>query len=398
MNEPPARFDRVRGLREALVASGAGINLATHIAGPIPAETMAAVHESDEMELRIGRAGPERDEDMAQREREARAVAAAVLKASPERIVLTHGTPEAARLIAIELLERRDGGAQRVLLLEGLDPRVAAAIRDVADVARAEVVVTADAPRILSSDIALVALAHVDRDGRLAEVEPLAEAVHKAGARLLLDASLSVGALPTDVQELGADFVIADAHRWLLGPHAMAIAWLTPDLGVEVPEWLRQACAPFARGSLLSLARSVGWLLMYVELPWAIDRTVTLAQQLYQQLAAIEGVKLMADVQAHGAVVAFRIDGWDAEAVAVELGRSVFAIVESDVEADLVRASVAAWNRERELERFVERVAEIALYTPETLPRRPSLTVLSGPTEPIEPIEPIDLNDPEQGA
>jgi hypothetical protein len=32
------------------------------------------------------------------------------------------------------------------------------------------------------------------------------------------------------------------------------------------------------------------------------------------------------------------------------------------------------------------------------LPRRPSLTVLSGPIEPIDPIDPIDLNDPEQGA
>jgi selenocysteine lyase/cysteine desulfurase len=139
MSEPPARFDRVRGLRDVLVATGAGINLSTHLAGPIPAETMAAVHESDEMELRIGRAGPDRDDDMAQREREARAVAAAVLKASPERVVLTHGTPEAARLVAIEVLERREGDAQRVLLLEGLDPTVAAAIRDVADVAGAQV-------------------------------------------------------------------------------------------------------------------------------------------------------------------------------------------------------------------------------------------------------------------
>jgi selenocysteine lyase/cysteine desulfurase len=382
MSEPPARFDRVRGLREVLVASGAGISLSTHLAGPIPAETMAAVHESDEMELRVGRAGPERDEDMEQREREARAVAAAVLKASPERVVLTHGTPEAARLVAIEVLERREGDAQRVLLLEGLDPIVAAAIRDVADVAGAQVESLTEVPRMLPSEVALVAMAHVDRDGRLAEVVPVAQAARRSGARLLLDASLSLGALPTDVQALGADVVIADSHRWLLGPEAVAIAWFAPGLGAELPTWLRQACAPFARGSLLSLARSVGWLLMYVELPWAIERTVALADQLYQGLAAIEGVRLVARPDAHGAVAAFRVDGWDAEAVADELGRSIFAIVETDVEADLVRASVAAWNRESELRRFVERVAEIAAYTPETLPRRPSLTIISGPLDP----------------
>ncbi len=34
--------------------------------------------------------------------------------------------------------------------------------------------------------------------------------------------------------------------------------------------------------------------------------------------------------------------------------------------------------------RFVERVAELAAQTPKTLPRRPSLTVLSGTPEPEE--------------
>ena len=37
-----------------------------------------------------------------------------------------------------------------------------------------------------------------------------------------------------------------------------------------------------------------------------------------------------------------------------------------------------AWNREDELDRFIGRVAELAAETPETLTRRPSLTVLSG--------------------
>ena len=164
----------------------------------------------------------------------------------------------------------------------------------------------------------------------------------------------------------------------------MASLWITPELDRELPEWLRQASAPFARGSLLALARSVGWLLMYVELPWALARTVALADQLYDDLAAIEGVELVAEPDAHGAVVAFRIRDWDAESAADELGRSIFAIVEADAEADLIRASVGAWNRESELERFVARVAELAAHTPETLPRRPALTVLSGPIDPEE--------------
>ena len=89
-------------------------------------------------------------------------------------------------------------------------------------------------------------------------------------------------------------------------------------------------------------------------------------------------------VNAGQTVAAFRISGWDAEQAAEELSRGVFAIVEADTEADLIRASVGAWNRETELDRFLERVAEIAGHTPETLPRRPSLTVISGPIDPEE--------------
>ena len=88
MNEPPSRFDRVRGLREVLTAAGAGIYLATHQAGPMPAETLAAVHESDDMELRVGRVGPDRADDVEQREREARAVVAAVISASQQKMAV----------------------------------------------------------------------------------------------------------------------------------------------------------------------------------------------------------------------------------------------------------------------------------------------------------------------
>ncbi len=383
MNEPPSRFDRVSGLRDVLTATGAGIYLATHQAGPIPVETQAAVHESDEMELRVGRAGRDRADDLDQREREARAVVAAVLKAVPERIVLTHGAADAARMIALEVLEGGEA-PQRVLFLPGVDRAMAAAVRDVAEVAGAEVEVASDVPRIIAADVALVVLAHVDADGRLTDPAPVAEAAHKAGARVLLDVGLSAGAWPTDVAVMGADFVVAEVHRWLLGPEAVACAWITPDLDPELPEWLRQASAGFGRGALLSLARSVGWLLMYVELPWAIDRTVALADGLYADLAAIDGVELLADPGAHGPVATFRISGWDAEGAVDELSRSIFAIVEADAEADVIRASVGAWNREKELVRFTERVAELAAHTPESLPRRPSLTILSGPLDPEE--------------
>jgi selenocysteine lyase/cysteine desulfurase len=362
-----------------LTATGAGIYLATHAAGPLPAETLAAVHESDELELRIGRVGPDRAEDLEQREREARAAVAAVLHASYERIVLGHGAAETARGIALDLLAARAGAPTRVVIIEGLAEPVVRAIESVAHGLGSDVDLLPAAPQILGADVALVIMAHVDQLGRLHDSAPVVEAAHRAGARLLVDVSLSVGALPLEVSDLGADALVADVHHWLLGPEALALAWLAPTLGDDMPQRLHAASGPFSRGSLLALARSVGWLLMYAELPWVVARTGRLAERLFMDLATISGVEMMAERSAHAALLGFRIVGWDAEQAADELSRSAFAILDVEAHANVIRVSVGAWNREDELRRFVERVTQMAEHTPATLPRRPSLTVISGP-------------------
>jgi selenocysteine lyase/cysteine desulfurase len=119
---------------------------------------------------------------------------------------------------------------------------------------------------------------------------------------------------------------------------------------------------------------------MYAELPWILARTDALVARLVEGLASIGGVDLLTDRDAHAAVLAFRVARWSAEQAADELSRSVFAILEADVEADRLRLGVGAWCRADELDRFVDRVRELAAQTPDTLPRRPTLTVLAGPS------------------
>ena len=41
-----------------------------------------------------------------------------------------------------------------------------------------------------------------------------------------VDAIQSLGAVPMDVQEIGCDFVIADAHKWMLGPEGIAVFYV----------------------------------------------------------------------------------------------------------------------------------------------------------------------------
>lgn len=44
-----------------------------------------------------------------------------------------------------------------------------------------------------------------------------------------IDAIQSVGAIKTDVNEFNADFVIADGHKWLLGPEGLALFYSRPS-------------------------------------------------------------------------------------------------------------------------------------------------------------------------
>jgi selenocysteine lyase/cysteine desulfurase len=118
---------------------------------------------------------------------------------------------------------------------------------------------------------------------------------------------------------------------------------------------------------------------MYVGLPWVVERTGQLAERLRGGLIAVDGVELEGDPAGRSALLAFRIPGWRADEAAAELSHRSHAIIDPEPDGDLLRVSVGAWNTEEELDRFVERVAELAGSTPETLPRRPSLTIIAGP-------------------
>ena len=124
------------------------------------------------------------------------------------------------------------------------------------------------------------------------------------------------------------------------------------------------------------MARSAGWLAMYVGLDWLTDRTHALARRLGGRLTVIEHVEVVTPLPPESGIVAFRLPRWDPDEAFDELGRRSFAIL-GRVGADgAIRASVGAWNTEAEIDRFTESVALIASHTSDTIPRRPMLTIL----------------------
>lgn len=94
-----------------------------------------------------------------------------------------------------------------------------------------------DLDRILDGAkmVALTAMSNVT--GTLTPVAHITERAHAAGALVSLDACQYVPHLPTDVTELGVDFLSFSAHK-MLGPTGLGVLWGREELLDAMPPFL----------------------------------------------------------------------------------------------------------------------------------------------------------------
>ena len=80
---------------------------------------------------------------------------------------------------------------------------------------------------------------------------PIAARSRALGARLVIDGSQSVGAMPLDVEELRPDFLITVGYKWLLGPFSVGYLYVAEEHRQGEPleeNWiLRAGSEDFAR-------------------------------------------------------------------------------------------------------------------------------------------------------
>ena len=81
----------------------------------------------------------------------------------------------------------------------------------------------------------LVAVSWVSfHTGWIAPLAQLARRCRDHGTLLVVDAIQGLGVLPMDMRTLGVDAVVADSHKWLLGPEGIGLMALTPDLRAQL--------------------------------------------------------------------------------------------------------------------------------------------------------------------
>jgi L-cysteine/cystine lyase len=400
--------DRLAAVRAVLPALSAGIYLNAGTSGPLPAETAAVMAQMEEHELRVGRADPEGFHDFLQRLDEARAAVAALLTADVDDIAITHATTAGVN-IGVNAIDWRSGDRALTTRMEhpgATGPLYVARDRYGVDVEYLDVgmggdhdAIVANFDRAIDERTRAVVISHVLwTTGAVMPIARIAGIARERGATVIVDGAQSAGATPIDLSATGADVYAIPGQKWLLGPEgtgAVAIPRPARDLlrpsvggyfaferidsaGEAVP-WAsarKFEGSGFHRPSVVGLARSIGWLSMFVGLDWIHQRGTRLARSMVDRLTAIPGVEVLTPPAHMATLVTFRISGWTPDEIRDELGARIFAITRSVPLVDAVRISVGFYNSEDELERFAGAVELLAAHGPTSMPPRRTLTML----------------------
>lgn len=90
----------------------------------------------------------------------------------------------------------------------------------------------------------VVSLGHVHwADGTRFDLESIGRRVREVGAKLIIDGTQSVGALPFDIARIQPDALVCAGYKWLMGPYSIGLAYFGEsfDQGIPLEEnWINR--------------------------------------------------------------------------------------------------------------------------------------------------------------
>lgn len=172
--------------------------------------------------------------------------------------------------------------------------------------------------------------------GLRTDIDKIGEFCRKNNTLFCVDAIQSLGALPFDVQQCQADFVMADGHKWMLGPEGLAVFYCRAEVReqlalcqygwhmVDQPgnydraEWAPSPTATrfecgspnmlgiYALNASLSLIREIG-------IDKIQEQVLANTELLIDSLQQVKGCRILSpqDKTRRSGIVTFYIDGAD---------------------------------------------------------------------------------------
>ncbi|NJR38799.1 MAG: aminotransferase class V-fold PLP-dependent enzyme [Leptolyngbyaceae cyanobacterium CSU_1_4] len=222
----------------------------------------------------------------------------------------------------------------------------------------------------------LVVLSHILWN--TGQVLPLAEIVQLCHAqpkivRILVDAAQSVGMLPLNLTEIGADFYAFTGHKWWCGPAGLGGLYVSPEAFSSLsPTFIGW------RGIAVNLAgQPTGWMedgrkfeiatsdyTLYAGLQAAIachqqwgtaadryHRILELSHCLWQQLSELPQVTCLRHAPPESGLISFTVEGQSHPAIVKALEHQGF-LVRTILDPDCIRACVHYFTLETEIEQL----------------------------------------------
>ncbi len=185
-----------------------------------------------------------------------RASLSKMIGARPEEIAVTSGAGTGVAAVAHLLTWKR---GDEVITAKGEFPVQYATWKPMEEREGVKLTIVAPRDRFITADDLIAAMTPRTRvvsvshvrfdDGSLLDAARVAAACHAQGALLVLDVSQSCGAVPMDVKNLDADFLVCAGYKWLLSPYGTGFFWVKSehqDTGRPGPfSWTSQATDSF---------------------------------------------------------------------------------------------------------------------------------------------------------
>ncbi len=244
---------------------------------------------------------------------------------------------------------------------------------------------TQELEELVDDKTAAIASSHVEYGtGQRFNLRWLSEVAHSHGALLIVDASQSVGLIPTDVVREGVDVLVAAGYKGLLGPFGAAVLYVRDELGEKLlPSMVGWRSAPdsysliatrlaFAQGtkkfefSSMSYAAAIGLAesIRYLK-RWGreniTNHVASLSSKLLEMVRDFEEagsvtVLTPKDPSSHASIVSTRFKGHNQSTVASKFVNGGIIVSQR---FDSVRFSFHAYNTEEDVKKTIGTLQQI---------------------------------------
>lgn len=154
---------------------------------------------------------------------------------SPSDIALSKSTSEALSIIAYGLewfpgdeiiISNQEFPSNRIVWESLANKGVNLKIADISKGDAVEAIAKEITPQTKLVSISSVQYA----SGLKIDIDRLGKVCRESNILYCIDAIQSLGALPFNVEHNHADFVVADGHKWMMGPEGLALLYVKPDV------------------------------------------------------------------------------------------------------------------------------------------------------------------------